>query len=94
MEMLFDRVLAKKIVAQNTTKSGLIVSSDDKLPMLQQAKVESVGNGSHEYGVFVPMQIEVGDKIYYEPHTAVEFSMQGEEYVILRQIDVVMKEKK
>ncbi len=94
MEMLFDRVLAKKIAAQNTTKSGLIVSSDDKLPMLQQAKVESVGNGSYEYGVFVPMQIEVGDKIYYEPHTAVEFSMQGEEYVILRQIDVVMKEKK
>lgn len=94
MEMLFDRVLAKKIVAQNTTKSGLVVLKDDKVPSLCQAKVECVGKGAHEYGVFVPMQIEVGDTIYYEPHTAVQFFCGGDEYVILRQIDVIMKEKK
>lgn len=94
MEMLFDRVLAKKVITQNKTKSGLVMSTDDKQTMLQQAKVESIGKGVYEYGVFVPMQVEVGDKIYYEPHTAVEFLLQGEEYVILRQIDIVMKEKK
>ncbi len=90
--MLFDRVLAKKIEAQNMTKSGLILN-DNKSPTLCQAKVESVGNGAYEYGVFVPMQIEIGDKIYYEPHTAVQFNLNGEEYVILRQIDVIMKER-
>ena len=94
MEMLFDRVLAKKIVAQNTTKSGLVVLNDDKTPTLCQAKVENVGQGSYEYGVFIPMQIDVGDTIFYEPHTAVQLNLQGEEYVILRQIDVIMKEKK
>lgn len=93
MEMLFDRVLAKKIETKNTTKSGLVVLENEKDPSLCQAIVESCGKGCYEYGVFVPMQIEIGDKIFYEPHTAVSFNFNGEEYVILRQIDIIMKEK-
>ena len=87
MNMMFDRVCAKKIAKNNTTQSGISLQSDDE--SLLCAVVTSVGKGTFDNGTFIPMQIKVGDKIFYEKHTAIEFCDKGEEYVILRQIDVV-----
>ena len=92
MEMMFDRVCAKKLNQKNSTKSGIMFFSEEN--SLDYAPVISVGNGTYTDGIFVPMAIDIGDKIYYEPHTAIEYTYQGEQYVILRQIDIVGKEKK
>lgn len=91
MEMMFDRVCAKKINLKNSTKSGIMLFSEEN--SLECAQVISVGKGAYNDGIFVPMEIEIGDKIYYEPHTAIEYTYQGEQFVILRQIDVVGKEE-
>ena len=93
LKVMFDRVLAKEEDMNTMLESGITIN-EKNLGNIRHAKVVAVGEGSTEYGVFVPMQIDVGDTIYYESHVAIKDKINGEEYVILRQIDVICKEDK
>lgn len=92
LKVMFDRVLAKEEDMSLTLDSGISIS-EKSLGNIRHAKVVAVGDGVTEYGVFTPMQINVGDRIFYEDHVAIRDKINGEEYVILRQIDVICIEK-
>ena len=93
MKVMFDRVLAKEESMNTTLDSGITIN-EKSMGNIRHAKVVAAGEGSTEYGVFVPMQIDVGDTIYYESHVAIKDKINGEDYVILRQIDIICKENK
>lgn len=81
---LFDRILIQNIAVQDTTKSGFILSSSiNEKPFM--AKVIAVGPGSVE----VEMQIKTGEKIIYNKYAGTDVKINGEEYILIRQSDVL-----
>ena len=88
IKMLFDRVLAKELESKNKTKSGITLDYGD-LNGIKRAKVLSVGSGTLSNGELNPMQVSVGDIVLYEEFAAVKFKDGDEEYVILKQDDII-----
>ena len=88
IKMLFDRVLAKELESKNTTKSGITLDYEG-LNNIKRAKVISVGTGNLSNGGKIPMQVKVDDIIMYEDFAAVKFKDGMEEYVILKQDDII-----
>lgn len=88
LQVLFDRVLAKELDKELTLKSGITIS-EKNVGNLRKAKVESIGEGIYENGVFVPMKVRIGDIIVYEEHVAIRQKIGDSNYVILRQIDIL-----
>lgn len=86
--MLFDRVLAKELESKNTTKSGITLDYEG-LNNIKRAKVISVGTGNLSNGGKIPMQVKVDDIIMYEDFASVKFKDGMEEYVILKQDDII-----
>ena len=93
LKPMFDRIVAKKIASNNQTQSGIVLhASEDDFDVVR-AQILAVGKGSFEDGIFVPMVFEVGDKIVFEKHCCVEFELDGEVLVILKQTDILAKEE-
>lgn len=95
LKPLFDRVVLKNINTQNKTKSGLIIPEsvgDEPL----YAKVVAIGDGDCFDGNKSEMAVCIGDKVLYNKYGATPFKCDDEEYVILRQSDIlgIFKEKK
>ena len=88
IKMLFDRVLAKELESKNTTKSGITLDYEG-LNNIKRAKVISVGTGNLSNGDKIPMQVKVDDIIMYEDFASVKFKDGMEEYVILKQDDII-----
>ncbi len=88
IKMLFDRVLAKELESKNTTKSGITLDYEG-LNNIKRAKVISVGTGNLSNGGKIPMQVKVDDIIMYEDFASVKFKDGMEEYVILKQDDII-----
>lgn len=91
---LFDRVVLKNLNRENKTKSGIIIPEtvgDEPL----YAKVIAIGDGDTFDGNKSTMAVSVGDKVLYNKYGATNFKCDDEEYVILRQSDIlgVFKEK-
>lgn len=85
---LADRVVVKFIEAEETTKSGIILaSSAQEKP--QVAEVVAVGPGGLVDGNEVKMYLKVGDKVVIGKYTATELKLDGEDYSICRQGDVL-----
>ena len=85
---LFDRVVLKQLVAEETTKSGLILTtSAQEKP--QEAEVIAVGPGGMVDGKEVTMQVKPGDKVIYSKYAGNEVKLEGEEYIIVRQNDIL-----
>ena len=85
---LFDKVVLKQLVAEETTKSGLILTtSAQEKP--QEAEVLAVGPGGMVDGKEVTMQIKPGDKVIYSKYAGNEVKLEGEEYIIVRQNDIL-----
>ena len=93
LKPMFDRVIAKKLECNTQTKSGIVLHADEQDFDVVRAKVLAVGRGCFEDGIFVPMAFEVGDTILFERHCCVEFEIGGEMFVILKQTDILAKEK-
>lgn len=86
---LFDRVVLKPLQNENKTSSGLILAeSSTEKPML--AKVVYVGDGLNADGKDVKMQVSLGDKVIYSRYGGIEFKLDGETMVIIRQSDILM----
>ena len=85
---LGDRVVIKALVAEETTKSGIVLPGQAK-EKPQQAEVVAVGPGGMVDGKEVTMQVKAGDKVIYSKYSGNEVKLDGEEYIIVKQNDIL-----
>ena len=85
---LADRVLIKMKESEETTKSGIILSSGSK-EKPQIAEVLEVGNGGQIDGKEVKMYIKKGDNVIVNKYAGTEVQYEGEDYIIIRQSDIL-----
>jgi len=81
---LNDRVVLKQLVAEETTKSGIVIPGQNK-EKPQQAEVVAVGPGTEE----VKMQVKVGDKVIFSKYSGTEVKLDEDEYIICKQDDIL-----
>ncbi len=85
---LGDRVVLKQLIAEETTKSGIVIpGQSNEKP--QQAEVIAVGPGGMVDGKQVDMLVEVGDKVVYSKYAGTEIELDDEEYIIVKQNDIL-----
>ena len=87
---LADRVVIKMVEAEETTKSGIILTGAAK-EKPEVAEVVAVGPGGVVDGKEVVMELKVGDKVLTSKYAGTEVKLDGQEYTILRQSDVLAK---
>jgi chaperonin GroES len=88
---LHDRVLVKRLEAEETTKGGIIIPDTAK-EKPQEAKVIEVGKGRvTEDGKVVPLEVKKGDKVLIGKFSGTEVTIGGEEHVILREEEILAK---
>lgn len=85
---LGDRVVLKQLVAEETTKSGIVLPGQAK-EKPQQAEVVAVGPGGVVDGKEVTMQVKVGDKVIYSKYSGTEVKLEDTEYIIVKQADIL-----
>ncbi|MFU0824793.1 co-chaperone GroES [Clostridium sp.] len=85
---LGDRVVIKRLEAEETTKSGIVLPGSAK-EKPQEAEVVAVGPGGLVNGKEVRMEVKVGDKVLFSKYAGTEVKIDGEEYTILRQDDIL-----
>lgn len=88
LKPLFDRVVLKNIKQKKETLSGIIIPEsvgDDPI----YAEVIAIGDGSNFNGEKGKVIVNIGDKVLYNKYGAVPFKVKGEDFVILRQTDIL-----
>ena len=85
---LFDKVVLKQLVAEETTKSGIVLRGAAK-EKPQQAEVTAVGPGGVVDGKEVTMQVKAGDLVIYSKYSGTEVELDDEKYVIVKQSDIL-----
>ena len=85
---LGDRVVLKQFEAEETTKSGIILTSKTQ-EKPQEAEVIAVGPGGNIDGKEVVMQVNVGDKVIYSKYAGTDVELDKEEYIIVKQSDIL-----
>ena len=85
---LADRVVLKQCEAEETTKSGIILTSTAQ-EKPQEAEVIAVGPGGNVDGKEITMQVKVGDKVIYSKYAGTEVKLEGVEYIIVKQNDIL-----
>ena len=89
LKPLGDRLVVKQQEAQDKTKSGLVLPDTAK-EKPQEAKVLSVGPGRVlDDGSVKPLEVKSGDKVLYGKYSGTEVHVQDEDYLILREDDVL-----
>lgn len=81
---LNDRVVLKQLVAEETTKSGIVIPGQNK-EKPQQAEVVAVGPGTED----IKMQVKVGDKVIYSKYSGTEVKLDNDEFIICKQDDIL-----
>ena len=86
---LHDRVVVKRIDAEEKTAGGIIIPDSAK-EKPSQGEVIAVGPGARdESGKLVPLDVQVGDRVLFGKWSGTEVKIDGEEYTIVRQSDVL-----
>ncbi|ABS32786.1 MULTISPECIES: co-chaperone GroES [Clostridium] len=85
---LGDRVVIKRVEAEETTKSGIVLPGAAK-EKPQVAEVIAVGPGGLVDGKEVKMELKVGDKVLFSKYAGNEVKIEGEEVTILKQDDIL-----
>ena len=85
---LGDRVVLKQVAAEETTKSGIVLPGQTK-EKPQQAEVIAVGPGGVVDGKEITMYVKVGDKVITGKYSGTEVKLDGEEYTIVRQNEIL-----
>ena len=88
MRPLGDRVIIKQLEAEETTKSGIILTGTAK-EKPQEAKVVAVGPGGVIDGKEIVMEVKVGDKVIYSKYAGTEVKLSEEEFIIVKQSDIL-----
>jgi len=84
---LADKVVVKKLQAEETTKSGIILSSGAQQKP-QIAEIIAVGPGGVVDGYEIKMEVKVGEKVIIRDYAGTNVKLDGEEYIIVRQDDI------
>ena len=85
---LFDRVVLKMVESEETTKSGILLAANSK-EKPQVAVVVAVGPGGNIDGKDVVMQVKENDKVVFAKYAGTEIKIDGEEYIIVKQNDIL-----
>ena len=85
---LGDRVVLKQLAAEETTKSGIVLPGQSK-EKPQQAEVVAVGPGGTVDGTEVKMEVKVGDNVIYSKYAGTEVKLDEEEFIIVKQNDIL-----
>jgi len=86
---LHDKILVKRLEAAEVTKGGIIIPDTAK-EKPQEGKVIAVGSGRvTEEGTVVPLEVKKGDKILFSKYGGTDINIDGEEYIILEESEVV-----
>ena len=86
---LQDRILVQRVEEESTTKGGIIIPDTAK-EKPAEGKVKAVGNGKvADDGKRVALEIKVGDRILFGKYSGTEVKIDGEEYLIMREDDVL-----
>ena len=88
MKPLGDRVVIKNLEAEETTRGGIILTTSAKEKPVM-AEVVAIGPGGNVDGKEVVMQVSVGQKVIYSKYAGTEIKLDGQEYIILRQSDLL-----
>ena len=92
LKPLLDRVVLKSVEAEETTKSGIILTGSAKeKPVVSE--VLAVGPGGMVDGKEVAMYVKVGDKVVVSTYAGTNIKLDGEEYTIVRQNDILAVEE-
>ena len=87
---LADRVVIKMLESEETTKSGIVLPGAAK-EKPQLAEVVAVGPGGVVDGKEIKMEVSVGDKVLMSKYAGTEVKLDGVEYIILKQSDILAK---
>ena len=85
---LGDRVVLKQLIAEETTKSGIVLPGQNK-EKPQQAEVIAVGPGGMVDGKEIAMQVKVGDQVIFSKYSGTEVKLDEEEYIVVKQSDIL-----
>ena len=85
---LGDRVVLKQLIAEETTKSGIVLPGQNK-EKPQQAEVIAVGPGGVVDGKEIKMEVKTGDNVIYSKYSGTEVKIEDEEYIICKQSDIL-----
>jgi chaperonin GroES len=86
---LYDRIVVKRIDEQETTRNGIVIPDSAK-EKPQEGEVMAVGKGKRlDDGQIVDLDIIVGDRILFGKYSGNEIQLEGTEYIIMREDDVL-----
>jgi chaperonin GroES len=86
---LYDRVVVKRIEEQEAMKGGLYIPDSAK-EKPQEGEVAAVGKGKRlENGQLVPLDVQVGDRILFGKYSGSDIKLDGEEYMIMREDEIL-----
>lgn len=89
LKPLQDRILVQRIEEEKTTKGGIIIPDTAK-EKPQQGKVIAVGKGKKtEDGKLLPLDVKVGDRILFGKYAGTEIKLDGKEFLMMREDDVL-----
>jgi chaperonin GroES len=86
---LSDRILVRRLEEESTTKGGIIIPDSAK-EKPAEGKVEAIGTGkTKEDGTKIAMDLKIGDRILFGKYAGSEIKLDGEEFLIMREDDVL-----
>ena len=86
---LYDRLLVKRLPAEDVTKGGLIIPEQAKNPPLE-GYVKAVGEGRlSPTGEIVKLRVQVGDRILFGTYSGTRITLEGEDYQVIREDDAL-----
>ena len=89
IQPLADRIVVKVLEAKEVTKGGIVLPDTAK-EKPQEAEVIAVGKGKvSDDGLVIPPEVKVGDKILFGKYSGTEINIDGNEYLILKEEDIL-----
>ena len=86
---LYDRIVVKRIEEQETTRNGIVIPDSAK-EKPQEGEVMAIGKGKRlEDGKLIALDVQVGDRILFGKYSGNEIKLDGTEYIIMREDDVL-----
>ncbi len=83
-----DRVVVKPGESEEVLKSGIVLPDTAK-EKPQEGTVVAVGTGRYEEGKLIPLEVKIGDKVIYSKYGGTEIKIEGEEYLVLSERDIL-----
>src|SRR5579872_1981312 len=86
---LYDRIVVKRIDEQETTRNGIVIPDSAK-EKPQEGEVMAVGKGKRlDDGAVVELDVKAGDRILFGKYSGNEIQLEGTEYIIMREEDII-----